>query len=126
MEVRREASSLAGLDPPATLIFDYPTIDSIAGYIVNQLAEPAAAAPATSFGSLAQPARRRPRRRPAVVERGPAPPLSAAHKSALVASKVQDCVSKVLGGAEVAASTPLMTAGLDSLGAVELRTELGR
>ena len=54
------------------------------------------------------------------------PPLSAAHKSALVASKVQDCVSRVLGGAEVAASTPLMTAGLDSLGAVELRTELGR
>ena len=40
--------------------------------------------------------------------------------------QVQQCVAAVLGGAEVAASTPLMTAGLDSLGAVELRKELGR
>ena len=33
-------------------------------------------------------------------------------------------MAKVLGGVEVAASTPLMTVGLDSLGAVELFKEL--
>lgn len=41
-----------------------------------------------------------------------------------VCVQVQAVVAAVLGGAEVTASTPLMTAGLDSLGAVELRKEL--
>ena len=40
--------------------------------------------------------------------------------------QVRAGVATVLGGAEVAASMPLMAAGLDSLGAVELRKELSR
>ena len=46
--------------------------------------------------------------------------------SDLLHPQVHQSVAKVLGGVEVAASTPLMTAGLDSLGAVELRKELSR
>lgn len=40
--------------------------------------------------------------------------------------QVRQCVHRLLGGAEVAASTPLSVAGMDSLGALELRKELGR
>jgi hypothetical protein len=39
---------------------------------------------------------------------------------------VAAAVRHVLGGAEVGADTPLMAAGLDSLGAEELRKELSR
>ena len=40
--------------------------------------------------------------------------------------QVRRCVTAVMGGAEVADSTPLMTAGIDSLGAGELRKDLNR
>jgi len=50
-------------------------------------------------------------------------PVTAAVDVAVVHSDVQDAVSRILGSA-VPASEPLMAAGLDSLGAVELRNSL--
>ncbi|PSC67203.1 type I polyketide synthase [Micractinium conductrix] len=50
--------------------------------------------------------------------------IDSRHKLELATAKVRAAVTKVLGGVEVAASTPLMTAGLDSLGALDLRKEL--
>ena len=173
-EVRREVSALSGLDLPATLIFDYPSVAAMAGFVVSKL-PPAAGAPVSAVAApvaagagraRGQRSLRRQRAHNKAATGVPAAAgLSAEAKMQLVAEKVrlcllkcfhlmgcapvlarwaclptpldtlqsqcfalqvQQCVAKVLGGAEVAASTPLMTAGLDSLGAVELRKELGR
>ena len=43
VELRRELATISGLELPATLVFDYPTIDSLAGFIVSQLPLPAPA-----------------------------------------------------------------------------------
>lgn len=37
VELRRELSAISGQDLPATLVFDYPTIDSMADFITSQL-----------------------------------------------------------------------------------------
>ena len=44
VELRRELATISSLDLPATLVFDYPTIDSLADFIVSELPTPAAAA----------------------------------------------------------------------------------
>ena len=35
--MRREVSSLTGLDLPTTLIFDYPSVAAIASYVISKL-----------------------------------------------------------------------------------------
>ena len=94
---------------------------------------PAAAAPAGAAGqrsaiaAAGRGARRRGRPAPAQQGRGPADLAGGAALPAvdvaLVARRVDGVVAGVLG-AEVAAGQPLMEAGLDSLGAVELRNAL--
>ncbi|PRW57893.1 type I polyketide synthase [Chlorella sorokiniana] len=133
VEVRREAAQLAGMELPVTLIFDYPSVAEIAAFIVGKLPAPvaeqpsAAPVPVAAGSSGASRKRssggRRHRRALAAVPAEPAP-LSAEERLAIARSKVLGSVAAVLGGAEVAASMPLMNAGLDSLSAVELRKEL--
>ena len=99
VELRNDLASSFGLDLPATLMFDYPTVTALAGYITGELQARRPAAP--------QP-------------QAQAPAVDAD----AVAAEVQAVVAGMLG--ELAPSQPLMEAGLDSLGAVELRNELGR
>lgn len=40
VELRRELANISGQDLPATLVFDYPTIDSMAEFITSQLPPP--------------------------------------------------------------------------------------
>ena len=87
---------------PATLIFDYPSAASISDYIVTRLN---AAAPAAA----------------------PPPAASAAAQAAHDASierLVLSLAAGITGEASLGIDQPLMAAGLDSLGAVELRNSL--
>ncbi|KAL4457257.1 hypothetical protein ABPG75_012122 [Micractinium tetrahymenae] len=138
LDVRRQVSDLAGTDMPATLVFDYPTIEEMAKFVASKAMESVAAAAKQSKAAVAPrsggaaPARQRQRAPAGAVAAAtrrtapsPAPALTAQHKLERVTDKVRQCVHKLLGGAEVAASTPLSVAGMDSLGALELRKELG-
>ncbi|PSC67784.1 polyketide synthase [Micractinium conductrix] len=107
VEVQRQVAALAGLDLPSTLVFDYPSVAEIAEYIAGLLPPP---------------------------ERSRKSSLAALQQGQLVAAgsnnggsvRVRAVAAKVMGGVAVAASTPLMTAGLDSLGAVDLSKELSK
>ena len=91
VELRSMLEAELGLGLPSTLVFDYPTIESIAGYAASQLAP--AAGSSAGAGAAAQ---------------------SAAAHLARVQAQVADAVQAILG-ADVGADTPLMSAGLDSL-----------
>ena len=124
VELRREVSHLVGVELPATAIFDYPSVATLAAHVLAQLPPLPAHSPA---GQLGRPARVRTVRRSAGVRAAPAAPaLSPEAKLAAVTAQVEAAVARVLGGAAVAADAPLMAAGLDSLGTVELRRELSR
>lgn len=98
VEVRREASQLTGLDLPATLIFDYPSVAEIAEFIVSQLPAPIEQAPAAVPAPVAagskgsgRPARGSSRRRKlgaAVAPAAPAP-LSAEERIEIASQKVR-------------------------------------
>ena len=88
MELKNAASSRFGVELPATVTFDYPSIDALAGYIAQQqLAAGGAAQP--SLGGEAT-------------------------RHAVLATLLETAAS--LLGAQVAADQPLMEAGLDSIG----------
>ena len=40
VELRKELATLSGLELPATLIFDYPSGEAIAGFLASQFAAP--------------------------------------------------------------------------------------
>lgn len=100
VEVRRELSAAAGVDLPSTLIFDYPTITNIAARILEVM-----------------PVEARPQAVAAVVSG-----RQAERPSALAI--IQEAVGRIIGDVAVSDTTPLMSAGLDSLSAVELRKEI--
>ena len=96
VELRNSLEERLGVQLPSTLVFDYPTISSIAGFVASQQAAAPPTAPTAASSA-------------ATFER--------------LAAEVADAVSSILG-ANVSPDAPLMSAGLDSLGAVELRTSL--
>lgn len=99
MELRNDLSSSFGLELPATLIFDYPTVAALAAFVADQLL-----AQQPSKGAV----------------EARVPPV---FDAAAVTLEVHQVVASVLG-VELPPAQPLMEAGLDSLAAVELRNEL--
>ena len=101
-----------------TQVFDFPTLTAITNHIKSILPKP----PAVS--SASKPSRRAPtshpkRGRPLVLVF----PERLEYDNALLA--VQETLRAVLGNqCDVAPDAPLMSSGLDSLGAVELRNAL--
>eukprot|EP00887_Chlorella_sp_A99_P003362 scaffold26.g3362.t1 len=126
VELRNAVASRFGVDLPATVTFDYPTASALSGLVHAQLAAAVAQAPAADMSQSAaaprlQAGRRRlPRAAGASAGRAPRPQ---AEVLASTMQQVQSVVASVLG-AEVAPDQPLMEAGLDSLGSVELRNAL--
>jgi len=115
VELRTALTTSFAVDLPATVTFDFPTADALARFIASEVAEAAEAA-ALTIAPAPQP------------QESAGPPAAAAAaaagpSAAQVEAKVATEVRRMLG-TSVERSQPLMEAGMDSLGAVELRTAL--
>ena len=105
VELRNSLESRLGVRLSSTLIFDYPTAAAVADHIASLLS--AAVAPASS----------------APVSAAAAAAAAAVHAERVTAD-VAAVVSEILGTPGLDPQQPLMAAGLDSLGAVELKNSL--
>ena len=106
VELRNSLEAKLAVKLSSTLIFDYPTASAVADYISAQLGAP-----------MAQPA--------GITVKTPVASAvsSAAHVERATAA-VAAVVSEILNVASLDPQQSLMAAGLDSLGAVELRNSL--
>ncbi|CAL8465609.1 g5145 [Coccomyxa elongata] len=125
VELRMELSHITTLDLPATLVFDYPSTGELTAALAAMLPEPPlpeqARAPAAKSGRKAGVAE-------SAAESGAAERVR--QIKAWRPPQRDDITAQVLAavrtvmGADVSMEASLMSAGLDSLGAVELRKEL--
>ncbi|GAB4814934.1 hypothetical protein N2152v2_001980 [Parachlorella kessleri] len=115
VELRNSLSSTFGVELPPTAVLDYPTSAALAAFLAEQLAG------AAGEGAGEQgPAGRGSRLVPRQSRTGGSGNVLLQEA---IAGQVSVVVQSVLGQA-VASDQPLMEAGLDSLGAVELRNTL--
>ncbi|KAL4451846.1 hypothetical protein ABPG75_007508, partial [Micractinium tetrahymenae] len=113
VELRNSLESRLGLQLPGTLVFDYPTVSAIAGFVAANHAPAAAAGIAAGSD---------PEDEDGALSAGTAAASSAEHL-AFIQGEVAE-VARTILGADVAHDAPLMSAGLDSLSSVEFRNSL--
>jgi 3-oxoacyl-(acyl-carrier-protein) synthase/NAD(P)-dependent dehydrogenase (short-subunit alcohol dehydrogenase family)/acyl carrier protein len=137
VELRNALNSAFAVDLPPTVTFDYPTITALAGFIVANLPSTSSTLTAAEEGVyssddeelvyIERRSRHRKQRRGAtraVVSAGTATTtVGTGDAAASIQNQVATVVTSVIGYA-VDVYEPLMQAGLDSLGAVELRNAL--
>jgi acyl carrier protein len=102
VEFRNALEGRLAVSLPATLIFDHPTVGAIAAFVASRL--PAAAAAVSSAAAAA-------------------PAVDVAAHTQQISGEVLAAAIDILGPG-LQPDQPLMAAGLDSLGAVELRNAL--
>ena len=103
VELKNSLESRLAVQLPSTLVFDYPTAESIADHIsALQSARSAPGGPTAAAAAT----------------------VSVAVHAESVASEVSRIVAGILGSTSLDPQQPLMAAGLDSLGAVELKNSL--
>ncbi len=133
VEVRKELADLTELDLPATLLFDYPSPDELAAYILETLPQPVSRPaptrkpnpiPSPTFGqpTLGQPTLGQPTRAQVSAESAAAEPerpvwwyMPQGERIGWAAEVVRQAVVTVLDK-DLDTAQPLMMAGLDSLG----------
>ncbi|WP_190087050.1 SDR family NAD(P)-dependent oxidoreductase, partial [Streptomyces longisporoflavus] len=122
VELRNRLNKLSGLQLTNTVVFDYPSVDALAGFLAGQLADRHAPAPSTLPAA------------PAVG--GPVSPLlqrladlRADERKRAIVELVQEEVADILGHddpREIEADRAFQELGFDSLSAVELRNRLNK
>ena len=102
VELKNALERRSGVELPSTLVFDYPTVNALAGYLSIKLASNVVSdAPSASSATAVGPSKE------------------------VLALQVHEAVKGVLGSS-VGGDDALMAAGLDSLGSVELKNALER
>lgn len=107
VELKNRISQAVNMDLPGMLVFDYPTIKSIVGFLREIQPQDSASDVQDAISAVAKPSRR------------------AAAPSKDVENLVMSAIRSIMG-AEVPLGEPLAQAGLDSLAAVELKSEICR
>lgn len=111
LEVRNQLSQALQVDLPATIVFDFPTIDALAAHLAGL----AGSCPPTAVQQQQQQRRRQ----------YPDQQQSAAPSRMHIQQQIMTALGSIAGH-DIDPDEPLAAAGLDSLAAVELRNELCR
>ena len=122
VELRTALANTFSLDLPATITFDFPTTAALAAYVASQ-----ASPSQTTHGAMTFPQTAvnflQASNMDGLVSRDVSDGLMVTPQQ--VQGQLQQAVQSMLGG-PIGADQPLMEAGLDSLGALELRDTISR